>query len=195
MLDRVAELWGWELLNEDTGDLERTIGPEDILAYIYALLYAPNYRERYAEELQEDFPRVMVVPGSDVAKQLIQVGHELIRLHLLEAPLESNCRLFGTGDRRVQKAEFVLEDEFAGRIEINDHLSFRLVNEDVWLYQVGGFQVLAQWLKERLDRELSIDEVSTFQSIVTSVQLTLEQQNILEQIIDEAGGLPFVQCA
>ena len=33
------------------GDLHTTIGPEDIFHYIYAILHAPEYRKRYADQL------------------------------------------------------------------------------------------------------------------------------------------------
>jgi predicted helicase len=32
--------------------------PEDVLAYIYAVLYSPTYRQQYAQELRTDFPRL-----------------------------------------------------------------------------------------------------------------------------------------
>ncbi|MBC7325182.1 MAG: DNA methyltransferase, partial [Moorella sp. (in: Bacteria)] len=32
--------------------------PEDVLAYIYAVLYSPTYRQKYAQELRTDFPRL-----------------------------------------------------------------------------------------------------------------------------------------
>ena len=37
---------------------EHPYTPEEILGYIYAVLYAPTYRRRYAEFLRIDFPRV-----------------------------------------------------------------------------------------------------------------------------------------
>ena len=43
-------------LKEKIGDLPLT--PEDIFAYLYAVLYAPGYRSRYAEFLKRDFPRI-----------------------------------------------------------------------------------------------------------------------------------------
>ena len=32
--------------------------PEDILGYIYAILHSPDYRNRYADFLRTDFPRI-----------------------------------------------------------------------------------------------------------------------------------------
>lgn len=34
----------------------RASGPEDVLAWIYAVLYTPSYRTRYDDFLRRDFP-------------------------------------------------------------------------------------------------------------------------------------------
>ena len=39
-------------------NLPAGVSPEEILAYIYAILYSPTYRERYYEFLKYDFPRI-----------------------------------------------------------------------------------------------------------------------------------------
>src|SRR5262249_42449031 len=41
------------------GDLVNTFGPEDLLAYIYALFHSTHYREKHADELRRDFPRIV----------------------------------------------------------------------------------------------------------------------------------------
>jgi predicted helicase len=33
-----------------------------VLAYIYAVLYSPTYRQKYAQELRTDFPRIPSLP-------------------------------------------------------------------------------------------------------------------------------------
>ena len=43
-------------------NLPEGISPEDILAYIYAVLYSPTYRQRYYEFLKYDFPRIPLTP-------------------------------------------------------------------------------------------------------------------------------------
>ena len=42
----------------DCGDLKKTAGPEDVFHYAYAVFHSPAYRERYAEFLKIDFPRL-----------------------------------------------------------------------------------------------------------------------------------------
>ena len=49
---------GLEFIGDGQGDLTSTFGPEDVFHYIYAVFHAPSYRERYAEFLKIDFPRV-----------------------------------------------------------------------------------------------------------------------------------------
>ena len=66
------------------GDLSSTVGPDDILHYLYAVLHSPIYRERYAELLRSDFPRVPVTADRKLFVALCQYGADLVALHLLE---------------------------------------------------------------------------------------------------------------
>jgi len=63
------------------GDLHRTFGPEDLLAYVYALFHAPSYREKYAESLRRGFPRILPPRNRSAFSQLCMLGNELITLH------------------------------------------------------------------------------------------------------------------
>ena len=65
----------------------------DIFSYVYALLHDPVYRERYAENLKRELPRVPVAPNSiqsdgdqatasaEEFRRYVYVGAELLRLH------------------------------------------------------------------------------------------------------------------
>jgi len=61
-----------------------TFGPEDVFHYIYAVFHAPTYRERYAEFLKIDFPRVPLTSDLDLFRALCGLGADLVALHLLE---------------------------------------------------------------------------------------------------------------
>jgi predicted helicase len=65
------------------GDLQQTFGPADLLAYIYALFHAPTYRERYAESLRRDFPRIIAPKSAEPFAAMSRLGRQLIDLHLL----------------------------------------------------------------------------------------------------------------
>ncbi|GAA8279813.1 DNA methyltransferase [Helicobacter pylori] len=57
--------------------------PLEILGYIYALLYSPNYRKRYEEFLKIDYPKILFTENKDLFRVLSLLGIELIGLHVL----------------------------------------------------------------------------------------------------------------
>ena len=62
--------------------------PEEILGYIYAVLYAPTYRARYAEFLRVDFPRVPFPEAVKDFEVLSGLGWALIQARISAA----SCR-------------------------------------------------------------------------------------------------------
>ena len=64
--------------------LPEGVSPEEILAYIYAILYSPTYRERYYEFLKYGFPRIPLAQDIDQFCTLSALGQRLIDCHLLE---------------------------------------------------------------------------------------------------------------
>ncbi|MFP4057194.1 MAG: type ISP restriction/modification enzyme [Candidatus Brocadiia bacterium] len=75
---------GVSFVPDGVGDLAQTFGPEDVFHYIYAVFHSPAYRERYAEFLKIDFPRVPLTADLDLFRSLCGLGADLVALHLLE---------------------------------------------------------------------------------------------------------------
>ena len=63
---------------------------------------------------------------------------------------------------------------------INKTQYFEPVPQGVWEYQIGGYQVLEKWLKDRKERELSLDEIKTYCRVVTALQRTIEIQEEID---------------
>ncbi len=105
----VEEKLGLEFVREGKGDLGATFGPEDILHYAYAVFHSPTYRERYAEFLKIDFPRLPLTSDRDLFKALAAKGEELVSLHLMESPeLNNLVTSFPVpGSDRVEKVRYV----------------------------------------------------------------------------------------
>ncbi|MCL5105296.1 MAG: N-6 DNA methylase [Armatimonadetes bacterium] len=54
-----------------------------VFFYIYGLLHSPLYRERYAEFLRIDYPRIPMIDDSEMIQRLSALGRELIDVHLM----------------------------------------------------------------------------------------------------------------
>jgi len=160
--------------------------PEEIFHYIYAVLYAPAYREKYAEFLRMDFPRVPFTSDAKLFRELAGLGARLTALHLLKSSEldPPACRFEGEGDSRIgkgRKAGFRYEPG-EQRAYINAIQYFAPVAEAVWSYQVGGYQVCEKWLKDRQERRLAVDDIRTYCRIVTALDLTLDIQKEIEAL-------------
>ena len=57
-VEQIAAATELRFVSDGRGDLRKAFGPEDVLAYIYAVFHSPGYRERYEAQLKLDFPRV-----------------------------------------------------------------------------------------------------------------------------------------
>ncbi|MBU49338.1 MAG: hypothetical protein CL920_11625 [Deltaproteobacteria bacterium] len=66
------------------GDLEETVGPEDLFHFIYAQLFDPLYRATYSAALRMDFPRLFLPDGLESFAKMSQYGADLVALHLME---------------------------------------------------------------------------------------------------------------
>jgi len=160
--------------------------PEDIFNYVYAVLYAPAYRERYAEFLRIDFPRIPLTSDRATFEETASLGGRLVALHLLKSPeLDPPIARFeGEGDARVAKTKrqgFRYQPE-AKRVYINTSQHFSPVPQEVWQYRIGGYQVCEKWLKDRKGRRLELDDIRTYCRIVTALARTIEIQRAIDAV-------------
>ncbi len=157
-----------------------TPSPEEVLAYIYAILYSPAYRETYAQELHTDFPRIPFTVSGDLFRQMADLGQRLIDLHLLKSSeLDSPAvRYQGTGSN--DKVDYVQYDEARQRVYINADKYFEGITPEMWAYHIGGYQVLKKYLKDRKGRRL--DDPVHYIRMATAIARTIEVQREIETI-------------
>jgi len=178
-------------------DLKKTFGkeptPEETFYYIYAVLYSNTYRQKYQEFLKIDFPRVTFTKDYKLFKKLGKLGEQLVDLHLLKSKeLEKPIAKFqGRNDNLVEKREYE-----KGRVYINDEQYFEGIKPEVWEYQIGGYQVLDKWLKDRKGRVLSSEDIKHYCRIVTALAKTIKLQEKIDKLYPEVErGLTFVKDA
>ena len=179
---------------------------EDILHYIYAILHSPSYRQRYEEFLKIDFPRVPLSNDLDLWRELCARGSELVSLHLMKSPKlertsvqfpESGSGMVSSGHPRyVAPGEPAPEGDGeleAGRVYINETQYFEGIDPEVWTFEIGGYQVLKKWLRDRkrADYPLSFDDMRHYQKIVVALEETMRLMEEIDEVIETHGGWPI----
>ena len=162
-------------------DLPQGVQPEQVLAFVYAVLHGPGYRSAYAEFLKSDFPRIPLacLPGTAprfaaLWKALLPLGQALIDAHLLrKGPAALRARFPVAGDNLVDKPRFAPGPEGApGRVYINANQYFDGVPASTWAFKVGGYQVCEKWLKDRKGRTLSLQDLEHYSRTVAALTHT-----------------------
>ena len=141
------------------GDLHTTIGPEDIFHYIYAILHALTYRQRYADQLKNDFPHIPLTTNRALFQKLVSLGEQLAEAHLLQSEDTSFLPDFPEeGNSEVKEIRWSEVDQ---RVWINSTQYFSPIRREVWEFRVGGHCPIKKWLTDRKSRILTFDEIST----------------------------------
>lgn len=147
----------------------------DIFDYVYGIVHAPSYREKYSEFLKRGFPRIPW-PDPKTFWQISEKGGGLRRLHLLEPAAlgEIAFPLRGRGLALVARPRF--END---KIWINDEQYFEGVPLSAWEHFLGGYQPAQKWLKDRKGRELSYGEIKHYQRLLKAL---VETRVLMAQI-------------
>ncbi len=157
----------WQKFDDAIG---RATSPEEILAYIYAVLHSPSYRERYKEFLKVDFPRVPLPKSEAEFDRLAAIGQRLIDLHLMNNAQSWKCTTTFPEAGSQQIDVQVWRD---GQVWINDKQYFGNVSESVWNFHIGGYQPAQKWLKDRKGHTLSFDEIKHYLHIIHALEETM----------------------
>ena len=161
-------------------NLPEGISPEEILTYIYAVLYSPTYRERYYEFLKYDFPRIPLPQDIEGFRKLAALGQHLIDWHLLkDVQIPPRHRFEGEGEAVVSKVRYE-----SGHVWINPTQHFTDVAPEVWEYEIGAYQVCEKWLKDRRNTPLSHAEVRQYCGILVAVAETLRIMAEIDEVLD-----------
>jgi len=203
-----------KFITDGVGDLIHTFGPEDIFHYTYAVFHSPEYRRRYAEFLKIDFPRLPLTDDPLLFLKLVQKGADLVALHLLEeeyaaaswnldkeaSPFANPGVSFVPGAKGSTVGKFGKDNYAEGKVYLDsskDGSYFSGISEDVWQFQIGGYQVCHKWLYDRRaiknqpGRTLSEEDILHYMYIVASLRETRVLMSEIDNIIESHGGWPL----
>ncbi|MFN5065664.1 MAG: type ISP restriction/modification enzyme [Aphanizomenon sp.] len=177
-----------EFISDGKGDKTKTFGPEDIFNYIYAIFHAPIYRQRYAEFLKIDFPRVPLTANAALFWELVIKGDKLVKYHLMKETGTEISTYPIPGSDMVEQIKY---HENHQQIWINAEQYFDQVPQQIWNFYIGGYQVCQKWLKDRKGRQLNFDDISHYQNIISIISETIKIMENIDQIIENYGGFPL----
>lgn len=167
--------------------------PEKVFGYIYAILHSQTYREKYADFLKTDFPKIPFCDDEKKFEKLSKLGNELIEYHLLnKIPQGKQYKDFaiysGDGNNIVLKPEHKIiktDTAIEERLYFNKTQYFNNVPKKVYDFHIGGYQVLNKYLKDRKGKELNMNEVLTVQKIVKALLFTIKQMQLIDNEVVE----------
>lgn len=158
-----------------------TFSPEDLLAYIYAILYSNKYREKYQEYLNKDFPVVPYPTRKEYFNRLVTLGNRLITLHTCF----TTTSLCGTSIPAIHGEDTTISRPLLSnsKLFINKDTYLSPVSEESFEFTIGGNSPVQKWLKDRKGRHLSNDEILHLQKMISVIDETIGVIDDIDKIV------------
>ncbi|WP_442908968.1 type ISP restriction/modification enzyme [Halopseudomonas sp.] len=138
------------------------ISKQDLFYYVYGILHSRDYRERFADNLSKELPRIPAVKMAADFWAFSKAGRALADIHLsyetaelYPLAVESKSKLTDS-EYRVEKMRFAKKKDSQTGKSVNDrstviynpHITIKGIPEAAWDYVVNGKPAL-EWVMER----------------------------------------------
>ena len=146
--ERSDNLTDWGLAQFHKHYADKTITRQAVFHYVYAVLHHPAYREKYAQNLKRDFPRI---PFYTDFWQWEAWGKALMDLHLnYEQAQPYPLQRSDADPQSLRKPVLprLLARKDSGEIEVDTLTTLRGVPPQVWDYRLGTYSAV-EWVLER----------------------------------------------
>jgi predicted helicase len=135
----------------DRAKPKHPVDKEAIFQYVYGVLHDPVYREKYAQNLKREFPRI---PFYADFWRWADWGKELMDLHIgYEAVTQAKLKRIDTPDQKAKKAglapkAMLKADKNAGHIVLDSETALSGIPPEAWEYKLGNRSAL-EWILDQ----------------------------------------------
>lgn len=146
---------------------DESIAKEDVFYYVYGVLHSPSYRERFADNLSKELPRMPRVKSAADFWSFSKAGRALADLHLnyetvamyAGATIDHGSKPLTDADYRVEKMRHGKrgKDKDLGTVLYNSRITVRDIPVEAYDYVVNGKSAI-EWVMER--QAVRIDKAS-----------------------------------
>lgn len=196
-----ANATGLTWSDSGTNRHDQAFDAHNVLSYVYAVCHSREYRDRYADLMVSDFPRVPVPATPSLFNSLVELGCDLVSLHTLKSckfkevnePDDCRSELLGA------ELEAISFSDQTVWIDKAKSRGFKHVSEQVWNFYVGGHQPCQKWLKDRqakrgrnprAGRKLTAADDTHYRRIVVAIGETIRLMGQIDEVIGQHGGWP-----
>jgi predicted helicase len=133
------------------------ITKEAVFYYVYGLLHSPDYRERFADNLGKELPRIPRVKTAADFWAFSQAGRKLADFHLNYERVEPYPLNIDGGGKKLTDADYRVEKMRYGKkgkdkdlttLHYNDRITLTGIPREAYDYVVNGKPAL-DWVVER----------------------------------------------
>ncbi len=142
---------------------QRSVSPEDSLAYVYGILAHPAFSAHFAQDLESRELRVPITKDGETFERVRSAGAHLLWLHTYGErfvpegkppgqvpPGQARCTVAVPGDPDSYPETFTYNDEtrtlYVGAGE------FAPVEPELYAFEVSGLKIVQSWLKYRMKK-------------------------------------------
>ncbi|WP_228028112.1 DEAD/DEAH box helicase [Chitinibacter fontanus] len=189
---------------------DQNISKEDVFYYVYGLLHSSDYRERYADNLSKELPRIPCVKTYADFQAFSQAGRDLAELHLnyetvemYPAQIVGGALLLKDSDYRVEKMKYG-KDKDKTTLIYNDKITITGIPLEAYEYVVNGKPAL-DWVVERQCVSTHKDSgivndandwaIETMQNPKYPLELFLRVVTVSQETMKIVNALPALQIA
>jgi len=172
----------------------------DIFHYVYAMLHHPVYRERYAENLKRDLPRVPLLFRREAFALCVRIGKALVELHLnYETVKEYRLSWVENKDVPIDwRVEKMKLSSGKDAIRVNEWLTLAGIPQACFQYRLGNRSAL-EWVIDQYqvstdarsgivsDPNREDDEQYIVQLVGKMVTVSVETVRLVEELARGVG--------